>query len=77
MSGKSKVHTNKERLLLHLRDKSGKISHVYFGWSEGNPIAFLIRYILFGEGNTASVTREILRQAEEEPERRPSVHVGG
>jgi hypothetical protein len=64
-------------LLLHLRDKTGKIPHVYFGWSEGNPIAYLIRYILFGEGDTAPVTREILRQAEQNPELRPNVHVGG
>ncbi len=64
-------------LLLHLRDTTEKIPHVYFGWSEGNPIAYLIRYILFGEGDTAPVTREILRQAEDNPELRPSVHVGG
>jgi hypothetical protein len=64
-------------LLMYLRDKTGKIPHVYFGWSEGNPIAYLIRYIIFGEGDTAPVTREILRQAEEDPERRPNVHVGG
>jgi hypothetical protein len=64
-------------LLLHIRDTSSRIPHVYFGWSEGNPVKYLIRYILFGEGDTAPVTREILRQAEPDPELRPSVHVGG
>lgn len=63
--------------LLYMRDKTEKIPHVYFGWSEGNPIMYLARYILFGEGDTAPVTREILRQAEEDPELRPNVHVGG
>ncbi len=63
--------------LLHLRDETGKLPHVYFGWSEGNPISYLLKYIAFGEGDTAPVTHEVLRKAEKDPERRPIVHVGG
>jgi hypothetical protein len=63
--------------LLHLRNKTGKLPHVYFGWSEGNPIAYLLKFIAFGEGDTAPVTHEVLRQAEKNPQKRPVVHVGG
>lgn len=63
--------------LLYLRDEMGKLPHVYFGWSEGNPISYLLKYIAFGEGDTAPVTHEVLRKAEKDPDRRPIVHVGG
>lgn len=63
--------------LLYLRNETGKLPHVYFGWSEGNPVSYLMKYIAFGEGDTAPVTHEVLRQAEKDPERRPVVHVGG
>ena len=63
--------------LLHVRNKTGKIPHVYFGWTEGNPFSYVLRYIAFGEGDTAPVTHEVLRQAEHNPKRRPAVHVGG
>jgi hypothetical protein len=63
--------------LLFLRNETGKLPHVYFGWSEGNPLSYLMKYIAFGEGDTAPVTHEVLRQAEKDPEQRPIVHVGG
>jgi hypothetical protein len=63
-------------LLLYIRDQTGLMPHVYFGWTEGNPIAYLLKFLAFGEGDTAPVTREVLRQVEPDPLRRPRVHVG-
>lgn len=63
-------------LLLSLRDRTGVIPHAYFGWTEGNPIVYLLKFLAFGEGDTAPVTREVLRQAESNPSRRPRIHVG-
>jgi hypothetical protein len=63
-------------LLLYLRDTTSVIPHAYFGWTEGNPIAYLLKFLVFGEGDTAPVTREVLRQSEDDPQRRPRIHVG-
>ncbi|HYN89980.1 MAG TPA: hypothetical protein VER55_15710, partial [Ardenticatenaceae bacterium] len=64
-------------VLLAVRDMTGKCPHAYFGWREGNPFKYLFRFIIFGEGDIAPVTHEVLRKAERDPERRPAIHVGG
>jgi hypothetical protein len=63
-------------MLLEIRDRTGHIPHAYFGWTEGNPVTYLLKFLMFGEGDTAPVTREVLRQVEPDPRRRPRIHVG-
>ncbi|MGW9029218.1 amino acid transporter [Streptomyces sp. NPDC055722] len=63
-------------LLLHARDMTGCIPHMYFEWTEGSPFTNFLRFFLFGQGEVAPVTREVLREAEHDRKRRPRVHVG-
>ena len=63
-------------ILLSIRDRSGKTPNVYFSWTDGHPIAYTLKYIFLGEGETAMVTREILRSEELSEHKRPVVHVG-
>ncbi|WP_051709574.1 APC family permease [Streptomyces sp. NRRL S-350] len=63
-------------LLLQVRDLTGQQPHIYFEWTEGSPFAQFLRFFLFGQGEIAPVTREVLREAEPDRSRRPAVHVG-
>jgi hypothetical protein len=58
-----------------VRDRTGLVPHVYFTWTEGNPLLNLLRFLFVGAGEVAPVTREVLREAESVPANRPWVHV--
>ncbi|MPY11971.1 APC family permease [Arthrobacter bussei] len=63
-------------VMLHIRDVTGLMPHVYFRWTEGDPVANLFKFLFTGEGEIAPVTREVLRGAEPDVTKRPWVHVG-
>lgn len=62
-------------VLLEIRDLTQVVPNVYFQWTEGNPISNMGRFLLTGKGEIAPVTREVLREAEKNAKRRPTVHV--
>jgi hypothetical protein len=62
-------------LSLAVRDRTGLVPHVYFSWTEGNPVLKFLQFLFVGSGEVAPVTREVLREAESDPDRRPRVHV--
>ena len=57
--------------LLYVRDKAGRVPHCYSGRTEDTPVVYLLRYLLFGEVDTAPVAHEVLREAGPDPARRP------
>lgn len=63
-------------ILLNIRETTGVLPHIYFEWTEGNPALNFARFLLFGAGEVAPVTREVLRRAEPNRDRRPHLHVG-
>ncbi len=62
-------------ILIEISNFTGRLAHAYFGWTEGNPIGYIFRFMFLGEGDVAPITREVLRKAIPDPQRRPSIHV--
>jgi hypothetical protein len=62
-------------ILIAISERTGRLAHAYFGWTEGNPIGYLFRFLFLGEGDVAPITREVLRKNISDPRMRPSIHV--
>lgn len=62
-------------LLLYLERTTGCVPHVYFHWTDVNPVVNAMRFVFLGEGDTAPLTHEVLRRAVKDVSRRPVVHV--
>jgi len=61
--------------LIHIEKVTGRVPHIYFKWTEGNPVANIFRFLFLGEGDAAPITHEVLRKAVPDINRRPVVHV--
>ncbi len=62
-------------VMLEIRDQTGVVPNIYFEWTEGNPISNMAKFLLTGTGEIATITREVVREAEPDAKRRPDVHV--
>lgn len=57
--------------------KVGKPPEIHFGWTEESPVAGMIGFLLFGEGNVPWMVHELISKAEPDPAKRPVVMIGG
>jgi hypothetical protein len=54
----------------------GSPPEIHFGWSNENPMAANLDFLLFGEGNVPWRVRELILENEPRPERQPRVVIG-
>jgi len=52
------------------------IPEIHFGWSDENPLAANLNFILFGQGNVPWMVRELIRKAQPDLTRQPRIVIG-
>jgi hypothetical protein len=57
--------------------KVGKPPEIHFGWTEETPVAGMIGFLLFGEGNIPWMVHELIREEVPQTQKRPAVMIGG
>ncbi len=60
---------------LKVHELTGTPPDVYYEWSPGNPLKEMARFIFLGDGQNATVTREMLRRAIPDEAARPRIHL--
>jgi hypothetical protein len=56
--------------------KVGKPPELIFGWSNENPLAANLHFLLMGEGNIPWMVHELIRHAELDPAKQPRIVIG-
>jgi len=56
--------------------KAGKPPEIHFGWSDENPLAANLNFLLFGQGNVPWLVRELIVKAQPDSKKRPRVIIG-
>ena len=52
------------------------VPEIHFGWSDENPLAANLNFILFGQGNVPWMVRELISKAQPDPARQPRIVIG-
>jgi hypothetical protein len=60
----------------HEFSKVGEPPEIHFGWSDQHPIAAMLQFLLFGEGNIPFLVNDLLRRHEPDYTKRPRVVIG-
>jgi hypothetical protein len=56
--------------------QAGRPPEIHFGWSDEAPMVANLKFLLFGEGNVPWMVRELILEAQPNPERQPRIVIG-